>query len=170
MRNDRAKGDRVRAREARDAEIEAELRRLWPLFPDELGSVDGWIAEPHRRRNRRLGRLPAREKEQFRARLEQQRTAAREVQRRGSPTEQLCKGDGVHHALVHRVPLGYHRQVELLRVQWNLPIGLGEIRGPRLQGVLRKSLLHSAGLGCHTVHRGRYVDATVPRALILLRD
>ena len=43
---------------------------------------------PHRCRNRRLGRLLAKEKEQIRARLEKERTAAREVQRRAMAARQ----------------------------------------------------------------------------------
>ena len=51
-RHARASADRVQARAERVALVDAELRRLWEVYPARVGSLEGWLSEPFRRRSR----------------------------------------------------------------------------------------------------------------------
>ena len=68
-RRARSQEDRDKARADRAAQVDADLRRLWGLYPGLVGSVDGWLSEPFRLRNRRANALRTREREDERKRV-----------------------------------------------------------------------------------------------------
>ena len=68
-RRARSQKSRDEARAERAAQVDGDLRRLWGMYPGTVGSLDGWLSEPFRLRNRRANALRTREREDERRRL-----------------------------------------------------------------------------------------------------